>query len=547
MEQSQKERRTEVHYNRPQLRSMAVLAQHERAVWGRGTGKSAGLIAPRLAHNVFSMPRSLGALEARSFQQILTRTLPPVIRGLEMLGYKMGRDYTVRERGPKAWRLPLMPPLKWDMAMHFRNGSAMALVSQQLPGSANGLSIDHLIADEAKYLKKDQHDEEVLPAMRGNNDRFGHLSCHQSTLLCTDMPTAPRQRWILEEEKLMDQDAVRAILATQAQAWKLRKAIMDGGLAASSEKAYHSRIARLEAELNVLRKGTLYFSEASALDNIEVLGEAYIARMKQILPDYLFRTSILNLRPDRIEGGFYPNIDEIETYVAPDASFITGANIDLATLETQDCRKDGMLVPSLPLYAAPDFGSSFNCMVIGQLVAMDLNVDNQVYVKHPGKIVDLAKLFADYYKHHPTKHINLGYDHTMIGEDAVRKHGFILELKRELEAHDWTVTLIYVGQAPSHHTKYVFMYRRIGNMEEETPFPRLRVNEENCEPTLQSCRLAGAKQTKSGFEKDKNPEKDDNVDQAEATHLSDAFDLLLLTINHVVSRMDREPTGVIFG
>jgi hypothetical protein len=518
-----------VHYNKPQLRAMAVMAQHVRAVWARGTGKSDGLIAPFMANNVFQMPRSMGAIEGRSFAQILTRTLPPLIRGLERLGYRLNRDFVVREKPLKGWENPLFTPLDWHNAMAWRNGSASLLVSQQNPGSANGPSIDWVVADEAKFLKKEQHDEELLPAMRGNRDRFGHLSCHHSTCLATDMPTSPGARWILEEEKLMDTEVINLILATQFEIGKLRHALLHSKLSSSSARVYESRIRTLEGDLNALRIGTVYYTEASAMDNVEVLGTSYIMRMKMVLPDYLFRTSILNMRPDRVEGGFYPDLnDDRHTYFAKESKYVYQAGNELFTGEKEldDCRKDGDLVPGIPIEIGPDFGASFNCLVIGQLFDKEFNVLNQVYVKHPGKIKDLAKAFHNYYQWHTPRRYRLYFDHTMIGEDAVREYGFIIELERELKELGWEGDSIYIGQAPGHHEKYVFWGRRFADAEPNMPM--VRFNAENCEPTLLSMRLAAARQTRRGFEKDKTPERDPNADQAETTHLSDACDLLVI-------------------
>lgn len=536
---------SKVHYNRPQLRSMAVMAQHEVAIWSRGTGKSDGLIAPRTAHNVFAMPRGMGAFVARSFQQLLTRTLPPWVRGMERMGYRLGRDYTMRERGPKHWELPLMPPIDWRNAIHFRNGSVAVMVSQQNPGSANGLSIDWIVGDEAKYLKRQQYEEELLPAMRGNLDRFGRLSAHQSTLLATDMPTTPQARWLLDKEQLMDQEAVDVILSIQAEVTKLQVALSEKRVSAASEKVYRSRINRLQRELNALRMGTLYVSYASAADNIEVLGERWLATQRQNLPDYLFRTSIMNMRPDRVEGGFYPSIDEVDTYIAPDAHYITSADNDLEKLQVQDCRKDGMLVPSLPLWLGPDFGSSFNCIVVGQLFDGNLNIDNQVYVKHPGKIRDLAKAFHEYYAPFPSRQIKLLFDHTMIGEDAQREYGFAEELRRELTALGWDVDMVYCGQAPRHDVKYTFWARAIAKADPN--IPTIRFNEENAEPTLLSMRLAGAKQTRRGFEKDKDAERNPNSDQSETTHLSDACDLLAMGVTKHIGNEVYGGVDTLFG
>lgn len=523
----QQSRTKRVHYHKKQLMAMIIMAQHVRAVWGRGAGKSDGLIAPFMRNNIVSMPRSMGAIEGRSFAQILTRTLPPVVRGLERQGLRLNRDYVVREKPLRGWERPLFSPLDWHNAIAFRNGSGAILVSQQNPGSANGPSLDWVVADEAKFLKKEQHDEELVPAMRGNIDRFGHLSCHQSTLMATDMPTSPSQRWILEEEQMMDPKVIQLILDTQVKIQQLQRAIAGGGLAAGSVKVYQSNIRKLQNELNAFRTGTVYFTMASAFDNVEVLGRAYIERMRMLLPDYLFRTSVANIRPDRVEGGFYPWLDDdLHTYFPGESQYVYQAGNELFTGEDlNDCRRDGDLVPGLPIEIAPDFGSSFNCLVSGQLVEKEFNIFNQLFVKYPSKIRHLAQAFARYYKYHTPHRYRLYYDHTMIGEDAMREFGFIVELIRELKALGWDGEAVYVGQAPHHHQKYV-MWGRVSTNADPN-LPTVKFNAINCQPLLLAMRLAPAKQTRLGFEKDKTAERDPNADQSETTHLTDACDLLV--------------------
>lgn len=525
-----KPRTKQVHFNRPQLRSMAVMAQHEVAIWARGAGKGVGLIAPRTRHNVVRMPRSQGVFVARTFQQLLTRTLPPWVRGMENLGLRMGVHYVIRERNKK-WPLNWFPPIDWSRAIHFRNGSVISMVSQQNEASANGLTIDWVIGDEAKYLKREQFEDELVPAMRANRDLFGDLSkapqsAHHSTLLATDMPTSPTGRWLLDKEQDMDPGTIQYILDQQVVQNDLQRAIQQERVSGASVRVYESRIRAIEKRLYNARIGTTYFSMASAIDNLEVLGESYLARMRKQLPDPVFRAAVLNQRPDRVEGGFYPNIDAVETYYIEESQWVVSAGTDLDKLETQDCRKDGMLVSKLPLWIGPDFGASFNCLVVGQLFGEWLNVDNQVFVKHPGKIRDLARAFHEYYQYHGTRRVKLHFDHTMIGEDAQREYGFAEELRRELVALGWEVEMVYCGQAPGHHVKYTFWTRQIARVDPRRP--GVRFNAENAEPTLLSMRLAKAKQTRRGFEKDKSPERDPNADQSETTHLSDACDLLVM-------------------
>lgn len=344
----------------------------------------------------------------------------------------------------------------------------------------------------------------------------------------------------------MDTDCINAILATQFEIQKLRDAIAGHSLSVSSVRVYQSRIRSLEQDLNLLRKGTFYFSLASALDNIEVLGKDYIARQRKLLPEYLFRTSILNMRPDRVEGGFYPWLDDdLHTYIAPPPASLSNATNQRLMEGIEDCTKDGDLIEGVRLDIGPDFGASFNCLVVGQLFHRQLSVLNQVFVKHPLKIRDLARRFHNYYLPHRPHAVRIHCDHTMIGEDAVREYGFILELKRELEALGWEVELHYIGQAPGHHEKYVFWGRVAAHADDA--LPEVKWNAENGEPTLLAMRLAEAKQTRRGFEKDKSAERDPNADQAETTHLTDACDLLVIGVMLSLGTVTHRDVGLVLG
>ena len=145
-----------IHFNKPQIRSMSIKAHEEYAVWGRGTGKSEGLIAPRTLHNIFTMPRSNGVYVASTFQQLLTRTLPGVLAGWNRMGYKEGVHFTINKPFSKGFNVPksYAHPLSHQHYIHWFNGSGIYMVSQDRVGSSNGLSLDWIIGDEAKLLNK---------------------------------------------------------------------------------------------------------------------------------------------------------------------------------------------------------------------------------------------------------------------------------------------------------------------------------------------------------------------------------------------------------
>lgn len=540
-----------VHVHRTQAEGIIVRAQEEYHIAGRGGGKTDGIISERLEHNAFAMPRSMGGMVAPSYYKLLTQFLPKVRKGLERLGYIEGLHYFVGSRAPRSWRweIPISAPFKWDTTIHIKCGSGIQMFSQDRPGSSSGVDLDYLVADEARYLKYDMLEEETLPAIRGNYGRFGHLSEYGSMVFTTDRPRTPKSRWILEKKAKMDVRVIQTIKDIALKVYQLKMAIRNG-VSPSTAREYNFRIRRWEAGLNELRKGTVFYKEWSALENIHVLGFDYIRKEKERLSDYEFRISILNEPIDSVEGGFYPDLDEDRhTYEAHALDYIENNRDHPDRLENRDCRHDARLANGRPIDIAFDYNYNFSCCVIGQVTDDRYSVDNCMYVKAPQKLRHLVEKFDHYYRYRSCREVNYFYDHTAIGGDAARDFTFAEEIMRELTRRGWHVNPVYIGQAPAHHDKYVLWSTLLGapvdSLQSEGLLP-VEFNQDNCEPLLLSMKLAPARQMKNGFEKDKRAEGRDG-DQAEATHLSDACDTLVWGREVFASEANDVPVGAVFG
>ena len=114
-----------------------------------------------------------------------------------------------------------------------------------------------------------------------------------------------------------------------------------------------------------------YFVRASSLDNIDILGEDYIRRMKRDLPPLVFAICVLNIRPKKSGEGFYCNFDpDRHTYIDDDCPAIdksitikqgkqlVGGTMYRTEYESpdfdylsnvKDCTLDGDLDTNLPL------------------------------------------------------------------------------------------------------------------------------------------------------------------------------------------------------
>lgn len=174
-----------IQFNPAQQIGLLLQAKNKCDIWGRGTGKSAGIAWDINLINR-TMPRALTAVTGQTFGQLLTRTLPSTFKLLESMGYKMhvsAKDpgnYVINRRPPDHFLQPYEKVMKFDNFISFSNGNGLLLLSQDRAGSARGASVDYEILDEALTINKQRYDEETSPTNRGNEGIFGHVARNRS-------------------------------------------------------------------------------------------------------------------------------------------------------------------------------------------------------------------------------------------------------------------------------------------------------------------------------------------------------------------------------
>lgn len=325
---------------------------------------------------------------------------------------------------------------------------------------------------------------------------------------------------------------------------------------------------KYQAHINALRCNSFYFVRASSLDNIDILGEDYIRRMKRDLPPLTFAISILNLKPKKSGEGFYCNFDpDLHTYIdegneraiedsikvkrgkqlaggtAYDTEYETP---DFELLgNTTDCSLDGDLDPALPLEIALDYNNLINWICVGQLYKRNgrdtLNVINSLFVKNGQMIQDLIRDFDRYYAPHKAKNRNINYyfSHTA----KFKLHGIaMLDIKdtvtQELQRLGWIVRQVDEGQAPKHEQKYQTINSALSGLE----YPAIALNRANNESLIAAIENCDVTIGYNGFRKDKSGEKlaadaEDAVPEELRTDGTDAFDELYWGVRHFRNNM----------
>lgn len=411
-------------------RSTKVLA-------GRGTGKSA-FLAFNMADVTIGLPRMMGGFCGASAKQNYTRTMPNVLKIMNLLGFIEGVYYFLGRPPAKLhWPTPLAKPRVWENCVSFANGFVWQQISLAIKGSANGLNLAALMGDETKYMPWQRVKEEVLPTLRGDfmppdarkveQQRWGYgtnpkVNNHWlSQLWVSDAGLNARECLWEKEAEFETHDVNDKIKEKMAELRYLER--------------YHPKQAQQLAqndnflrELYALRTQSESFWRFSSIENAALLGgEAWIRQMKRELPDLLFRLQILGQPRGSAKDGFYCNFSELNTYVSDEiedvvfdkySTRIKGRALDGQRWPTdyesetldweqmlhdgEDCSLDLDLDYSEPLRIALDANADINCFVVGQTRIHQgrtaVMVMKEFFVQGEIRLRGLSKLFAQYYR-----------------------------------------------------------------------------------------------------------------------------------------------------
>lgn len=541
-------------------------ARHTTIESGRGTGKTDGMIAPFMIRTTESMPGGSGIFLGNSIKQLYSRTIPAVLVALERNGYKEGIHF-FRGRAPKKcnFREPYVRPQRWDNVLHFYNGFVWYLISTAVIGSANGMSVFAIIADEAKFISEAKYNGEVLPALRGSsiktdnpgfNDNLNPFC--KSTFLVSDAPLTPRQAWLYKQKK-NDTDEVNEQIAEMLAELSLCPEI------AESEKFIK--------KLNNLRCQSSAYFRFSTIENVDILKESFIKQMKKSLSPMMFDISIRNVENSVSKDGYYfnLNVEEVHGYRNSDDMQLQAAQkfnkrfvnrtinggrvvtveteaVDLyAASRAKNCIFDTDIIPGDPLRIAFDYNASVNAMVIGQTPSRGkvdmLKVLNSMIVQNNRKLEALCGDFCRYYEPHKgsCNDVIFYYDSTAkqggsYASSDADKTRFYNIVKSILKKHGWNVIEVYMGRTMGHNQKFEFINGALSGLQR----PMLRFNIENNQFLLQSMELTMVKQTAKGFMKYKDAEKlknmqnslDGTPSQSGITDITDALDTLIIGVRY---------------
>lgn len=513
--------------NQAQLDCYHTAANSTTIVAGRRFGKTHGVVAPWLLRNALNMSQSTGGIVCSTFQQALTRTLPGTVAALEDMGYKRGVHFFIGIRPPESagFAKPLREPISYDKVISWFNGSIQILISQDVAGSSNSLTLQYVMGDEAKFINFDKLKDETLPANGGFPGPWKDSPWLNSTLWVSDMPTTKKGSWFLNNKQHATPELVEGIKVALAELSRLSKL--------PSTPYTIRQINKWSKDLALMRKNAVYYAEYSSIENVAILGEKYIRDMRRDLPPLVFLTSILCVRPGRTVNGFYPGLTNDLLYSAFDNARLEliGYNFDEA--RGAKCKQDGDLIAGQPLCIAFDYNANINWLAVGQVAEREMRTLKSFYVKYERKLRELVDDFCDYYSAHSPHEVVYYYDSTAVGNNyAVDTEDFASTIVNQFSRRGWLVIKEYLGSPMRHSSKYHIIFEGMTNQSGRYLKPVF--NEPNNEALILAMRSAGVRIGSQGFAKDKAAEKYAESEENPLelrTDGTDAWDTLYLGCN----------------
>lgn len=452
---------------------------------GRGAGKTT-ILGKRLRDIAANLPRSSNALVGCTYSQMLSRTLPSAIEGLEMYNLYQDVDYVVGKCGKKnGFEMPFQPPTGpsgWNNIIHFSNGTIYQLVSLDNPNSGRGLNSSSITGDEAALLDPEKlyvnvkaTNRVAKKAVYGNNPYVGSEAYYSST------PITKKGKWYVEMEK---------------------KALED--------------------------PTTYFFLKCSALSNPYLRAGWFKEMREEATSELIYNAEILNIRPKEITDGFYANINPDKHYYTDyNNSYLETIGV-VAKKEHFNCHQDNDIQRHEPLILSLDWGV-FNCAVVMQKHENELRVLKSFFVKSPKLLDDLfIEQFLPYYQPHQEKIIYLYGGHDGHNRSANSNRTLFQQVEDILQKHGWKVYVMSKASAASHFDKYLLINAMLKGY---SGLPIIRINEHNNADLIISLERAEAREgLTEAVEKWKGSERNKSILQQHATHLSDAFDIPIVTM-----------------
>lgn len=522
----------ECYQNVMQIRANAIDSNVLIVEAGRATGKTEGVMGPRIIRVANDMPGELSFLVHKTYVALMTNVWPniqayfskPVGDGRRsMLEY--GIDYIVGEsKIPSHFRKPRYPIAYPKHSILFRDGHHLQMVSSDQPESVAGRSGVHAFVEEMKHNKGEKLKTRLFPSLRGSSASIRMSPYYQGITGVSDTARLDlgEDNWYEEYENNVNQELIdeiaSAALYLHAALYKIyrnnhrlreeKNPVIIEALRLETEKAKRV-VATWKPRLADMRRNASYYIRASSFANKDILGPKFFRTQLESLDIDEFLTSICAIRKKEVVNKFFANYRKDKHQFSDGYRYESILKLDLREHFVLTSRYLKYYDKRERILLGYDPGH-FSSVVAAQEkdYGHELRVLKEFTCYYPAEQPELAKQIFEFFGTDAiNKQIVLYHDRAANKrrEDLEKITSDARILKRELESYGFSVELMNEGQSTIYHwQQFKLLLLLFG--ERSNALPVCRIDENECPNLCSAIPLSPLKKTDGRIELDKSSE-----------------------------------------
>lgn len=505
------------------------------AEWGRATGKTEGVMGPRLIRVANDMPGELSFLVHKTYVALMTNvwpniqayfSRPVIVNGRQRAMLEYGVDYVVGEtRLPSHFRLPRYPVSYAKHSVIFRNGAHLQLVSSDQPESVAGRNAVHAFIEEMKHNSGEKLKSRLFPSLRGGSAEIRKSAYYEGVTGVSDTARVDlgEDDWFEDYERNMNHELIEEIasvsLAVNKSLYRqfvLNREMRETKNPISMEKIrleqqqLASFLARWKPRLADMRRNAVYYIRASSFRNKDILGPKFFKTQLDTLDMDEFLTAICGVRHKEVTNKFFAAYDKAKHQFKDSYVYDAILGHDLKDKFTLTARYLRHYDRREPLYVGYDPGA-FSSMIVGQKkdYGRQLDIIKEFWAYYPEEQDSLAQQFYQFFgADAQDKVVHLYPDR------AGNKRREELEqittdsraLKAALEGYGFSVILHNEGAATIYHWQQFKLCLMLFG-EQRNFLPRVRICENECKNLCSAILISPLVKKGNSIELDKSSEK----------------------------------------
>lgn len=505
------------------------------AEWGRATGKTEGVMGPRLIRVANDMPGELSFLVHKTYVALMTNvwpniqayfSRPVIVNGQQRAMLEYGVDYVVGEtRLPSHFRLPRYPVSYAKHSVIFRNGAHLQLVSSDQPESVAGRNAVHAFIEEMKHNSGEKLKSRLFPSLRGGSAEIRKSAYYEGVTGVSDTARVDlgEDDWFEDYEQGMNRELIEEIASVSLAVNKsmYRQFVLNREMRETKNPMAMERIrleqqqlaaflARWRPRLADMRRNAVYYIRASSFRNKDILGPKFFKTQLDTLDMDEFLTAICGVRHKEVTNKFFTAYDKARHQFKDSYVYDAILGHDLKDKFTLTARYLRHYDRREPLYVGYDPGA-FSSMVVGQKkdYGRQLDIIKEFWAYYPEEQESLAQQFYQFFGADAQDRVVHLYP-----DRAGNKRREELEqittdsraLKAALEGYGFSVILHNEGAATIYHWQQFKLCLMLFG-EQRNFLPRVRICENECKNLCSAILISPLVKKGNSIELDKSSEK----------------------------------------